>query len=264
MTGKALNGQWNVTVHRIKNEKEDCMRKAKVLLFIGVFLFCLQGMAAATPGVNIQIGDQSWYQELTEMKGGMLKYSNPAGFKSSAGSITGFSLMVDADPFIVWGFTATNFTNIPQNFGFAFLPGVVLNPAVPGNSIIDASISGGITDNDGNGVSIAPFGQATIQVNVTDFDTAKQFTWGVGPADFKVGPVAQALPYVGEFMATLPGPVAPVMFGDSVFFTLSANDTASLTGYCAVNATPIPGSLVLLGSGIFGLVGVGMRKKSSR
>jgi hypothetical protein len=141
----------------------------------------------------------------------------------------------------------------------------VLNPTIPGNSTITASIAGGITDNNNDGVTIAPFGLPYIQTNVTDAATANQFMWGVGPADTK-GPQTGfgAFSYVGEIMAPTNGPTSPVMFGEIVQFTLTPGDTASLTGYCSINPyhTPIPGSLLLLGSSLLGLVGWRRFRKS--
>lgn len=242
------------------------MRQIKLLAVIGLMIFTFPGLAAAAPGFTTMIGEDAWNTELTEVSSGI--YSYAGSFSSAAGSIKGFHLTVDADPWIAFGMTATNFSNVPQQFGFVFLPGVVLSPPLTGNTVIDASIAGGLTDNNGDGVRIAPvLPFDKIQVNVTDAVTAKQFIWGVGPADSKGGP-AGAYEYVGETMATAAGPLAPVMFGEMVQFTLSPHDTASLTGYCAINdeiqrrvAAPIPGSLLLLGSGILGLVGVGWRRR---
>ncbi len=242
------------------------MRQIKLLAVIGVFLLSLPGLAAAAPGFTTMIGEDAWNNELTEVRSGI--YSYTGSFSSTAGSITGFHLTVDADPWIAFGMTATNFASVPLQFGFVFLPGTVLNPPLTGNTVIDASIAGGLTDNNGDGVSIAPLLPFDkIQINVTDAGTAKQFIWGVGPADNKGGP-AGAYEYVGETMATAAGPFAPVMFGEVVQFTLSPHDTASLTGYCAINdeiqrrvVAPIPGSLLLLGSGVLGLGGVGWRKR---
>jgi hypothetical protein len=78
------------------------------------------------------------------------------------------------------------------------------------------------------------------------------------------GPPADAYPYTSVPFSALniAGPHAA--FGEIVAFTLTGfGDVASLTGYCAIApAVPLPGTLLFLGSGLLGLVGVGLRRKN--
>jgi hypothetical protein len=237
------------------------MRKLKLLLLTCVFIISLQGIAAATPTIIFTIGGTSIYQTLTLTSTGLYTFSGTVS--SSGASLTNFWITVKTDPYIAYGFTAVNNTAITKDFGFDFLPGVAFNPPLTGATTIRASIFGGITDNNDDGVSIAPYNQAAIQINYTDEGTANEFSWSVGPADSK-GPQAGfgSFPYVGEVLAAAPGPFAPVMFGEAVHFTLTPGDIASLTGYCYITA-PIPGSLLLLGSGLLGLLAIGRRNRKS-
>lgn len=78
------------------------------------------------------------------------------------------------------------------------------------------------------------------------------------------GPPARAYPYtsVPFAAANIAGPHA--LFGELVGFTLTGfGDVASLTGFCSITpAVPLPGTLLFLGSGLLGLVGVGLRRKN--
>ena len=62
-------------------------------------------------------------------------------------------------------------------------------------------------------------------------------------------------------------PAPNVNFGLSLNILLSANDALGVTGVCKYEAAPpgapIPGSMLLMGSGLFGLIGIGIRRKSA-
>jgi hypothetical protein len=165
--------------------------------------------------------------------------------------------------------------NTPSGAGTIVLGG----GTITGSGIPVVSVSG--TGTPFNADTILPLTntflnfQATIGGAVaTDFITITSGAQTYMTGTFKDAPIV--VPSSGKFRAFIADfddtkPVSDVQayFGFAPnmqwegFINLSYN---SLTGKAlsgdVVNYTPIPGSLLLLGSGIIGLVGVGRRKKS--
>jgi len=129
----------------------------------------------------------------------------------------------------------------------------IVMPGVP--TIVNASLVGGLTDFTGNGVSIAPFLTAGILDNMV---VPPGFAWGTGPAA-AFGPGAPGAFYVYGPSVLPPAagpPVGAALFSETISFLLSGNsDAAALTGFCAINVIPVPPTLLLMGTGLLGLVG---------
>jgi len=196
----------------------------------------------------------------------------PIGYAIPAQTINGSSWqvsitgVVDIDPFISFGFTATNIDSAPHDFGFMFFPGVpILMPSGP--TLLKSSIVGGLTDSTGDGVSISPAtGNTMVSDNYLSLNPTNPIIWSVGPAvTFAQGEPGSFYNY-GAFAFSGPGPDGPftdILFGEKVLFTLSGyGDIAALTGYCSINPVPLPGAALLLGSGLLGLVGWRRFRKS--
>jgi hypothetical protein len=130
-------------------------------------------------------------------------------------------------------------------------------PINVGTAKMTVSISGELTDTTGDGVSIGGYGTYLVQESATRPDTELE----VGnPFNDPGSGSRQIYTYPAQVnSAIFPGPHQ--YLGQYVGFYLSGNnDIAVLNGRTTL--APIPGSLLLLGSGIMGLVGMGIRRKS--
>lgn len=177
--------------------------------------------------------------------------------------------VLDPDPSIAWGIAVTDF-GAPTTFTFTFT-----TPIVPtGNpSVVAGSVSGGLTDATGNGVSITPdvaLGDpdgdtvSELQVNEVGVGGPPVFTnMGVdvgGAVAF--GPGVPGANYIyGPFTS---GPIAGppgvwTSLQSRVSFTLSGGgDIASLTGFASI--VPEPGSMVIVAMGALALAGIARRR----
>jgi hypothetical protein len=236
------------------------MKKIIIPLLIVLLSLGTAGAALALTGYAY-INQTEFAFDMVKNAQGNYSYNSGNGFSTGEGFMQ-FNISTNIDPFISYGLSATNFTPAPILFALV-IPAFPVGPFPAVN--VTASISGGLTDATGDGVTIAPFfvepisGLPLIQINATN-----AYSWGVGGA-FSAGP-AGAYGYAGlplSFAANnVAGPHA--LFGEVVGFTLSGLfDVASLTGYCSVNPVPLPGAVWLLGSGLMGLAGLGLRRRKS-
>jgi opacity protein-like surface antigen len=223
----------------------------KKIVLLMVLMLALATTASAQSGLEgiVFIGEEEFSFIMEKGAGGYYQAKDQY-FEALDGSSISFNVTTNIDPFISYGLTATNVTANPVNFGLV-IP--VFNITPIGSGSVTASISGGVTDATGNGVAIDPLLGDNIQLNQTD-----NAVWGVG-GPFAVGPPPGSYTYPPAFFAgVFPGP--HTVFGELVAFSLTGDfDVASLTGYCSI-ATPIPGGLVLVGSGL--LLLVGLRRKN--
>lgn len=242
------------------------MRKIPAFMLV-VFLVLGLSLAASAdtiePGqIMLQIGGdfQVFDMGLVNVDG-KEAYNLASAFSNGGGASIQVNGLANPDPAIAWGLTAINPTANPLNFGFMLAIPIALGN-VP--TIVNASISGGLTDftADPVGVAITPFNQPDIQVNFAD-----SFTWGVGSAAV-FGPTFPGALYVygAHLFGPAAGPNGPLaIFGETVSFTLTPNgDIASLTGYCRIDAVPLPTTLFTLGAGVLGLALATRRRKQDR
>jgi hypothetical protein len=181
--------------------------------------------------------------------------------------------MMDPDPFIAWGYSVVDF-GAPSTFSFSFT-----TPIVPtGNpSIVYGSISGGLTDATGNGVSITPDGSlgdpdgdsiSELAINEVGVGGPPVFTnMGVdvgGAVSYGPG-VPGATHTHGPFTT---GPIAgPPGIWTSLHshggFTLSGGgDIVSLTGYASI--VPEPSTIALVAIGAMSILGrIALRRRKA-
>jgi hypothetical protein len=175
---------------------------------------------------------------------------------SSAGEYDiGVSGMLDPDPQISWGVTVTDF-GAPSNFNFLFNTPIAVGP---GPTTVNASVSGGITDSNNNGVTITPnLADSDLdtfsELAVATLDGATNMGVDVGLAQ-SAGPPSGAYSYGAYGAGPQPGPAGPFStLSVTVGFGLSGGgDIASLTGFAQI--VPEPGSVVLF---VMGLLGLGL------
>ncbi len=148
----------------------------------------------------------------------------------------------------------------PSTFTFIFSIPVVL-PALP--TVVNASIVGGFTDFTGDGVAITAANASGL---VQDNNLATvAFTWSVGPsASFGPGPPGSLYAYGPYTFGPAAGPSGPYTgtFITTASFGLSGGgDVAALTGFCSIDPVPLPPTLLLLGSGLVGMIGLRVRQR---
>jgi hypothetical protein len=238
------------------------MKRMRVVLLGLILVLALVSSSWASAGVVVTdlgflFNDQYYAVPLVPdpVKPGKMDVQ-PGFYIMTSDFFASISGSLDPDPIIALGFAVTNFGANPANFGFAAAVPIALGP-MP--TILNASISGGLTDFSGNGVALGLVNQPTVLQN-----TAGPNSWGAGLAQAFAGQGAGAQYTYGPWVFG-PAPGAPVpagLFTESISFSLTGgNDIAALTSYCSITAVPLPPSAWLLGSGFLGLLGLGWRRK---
>jgi len=159
-------------------------------------------------------------------------------FIERPGFTINISATLNSDPFIAYGLAVTDF-GAPSAFSFIFS-----TPIVPTGPLttVQASISGGLTDVTGNGVSLTPTAAKTQTSSVS----APPTSMGVDVGDLALhGPGSPGALYTyGPYAAgPMAGPVGIwTGLSTTAAFTLSGDgDIAALTGFASVNtATTVP------------------------
>jgi hypothetical protein len=160
-----------------------------------------------------------------------------------------YSGYLNPDPFISYSVGVTNFSNVSQSYAFTFF--TPLFPMVTDPSVVTASISGGLSDLFGDGVTFTPtaaFAQmSSVGGPLTDLGV------DVGGAASGSGGAAGANYTYGSFASGLQsGPAGSWSFMQTTLsFTLTPHDSVALTGFVQITPVPEPSELLLLISGLF-------------
>lgn len=179
------------------------------------------------------------------------------GFAGSTNSLadgpSGFSfawnLLVNPDPFIIGNIVVTNTSTTTQSlFVQITLP---TNLAMP-QTLVGGSITGTLTDLNGDGATLSSIGSNSIYTALTDL--------GFGTQALAGGLLSSTSVSTGPFLSASIGPAS---FGDPIpsqphgavnenitvqfQFSLSAGDSASFTSIFVVEPVPAPGAMALLG-----------------
>ncbi|MFA4903536.1 MAG: hypothetical protein WC600_12440 [Desulfobaccales bacterium] len=236
------------------------MKRTSIALIALLMVVGLTTSAMAF-GVTISSGGESFDLSYLQSESGFVLSEQTINF--SGGDQVIITGNASADPIISYGLAVTDF-GAPSTFAFVFSIPVLAGelPALP--TVVTSSIVGGLTDFTGNGVTITATNlNGLIQDNFLQ-DVA--FTWSVGPtAAFGPGPAGSLYAYGPYTFGPAPGPSGPYtgIFSTTVSFGLSGGgDVAALTGFCSINpVVPLPPTLLLLGSGLVGLIGLRVRQR---
>jgi PEP-CTERM motif len=155
---------------------------------------------------------------------------------------------IDSDPVVTGTLGVTNLFSTTQQFTFLFtLP---ITP-IPGNTVTGGSFRGTVTDNDGNGATIATgTGSAfyTAQLDGAAWQSLYPAVSSVSAGSFLSSNITPAS--FGAPIPSLPGPPVASSIGIQLDFSLTAFDSASITSNHVVLPVPEPGTGALLGIGL--------------
>jgi hypothetical protein len=228
-------------------------------------------------------GDSAWTLESSDS----IAYFTPGGDGSWTMSQdwdwnrAAFTFHIDSgatvgnlDPFLAYGFVATNLTGGLLSFEHAVTAPVV--PTVSGPNLVRASVVAGVTDATGNGVTLAPTpthtqdsdGNPELQLFL--LGSSNNFTSGYANAGVDVGTVlAQPASGVGTSYAYGPFAAGPVagptgswnfMQLRTAFSLTGNNDIAVVTGFAEITPIPEPEAYALMLAGL-GLVAFAARRR---
>lgn len=166
------------------------------------------------------------------------------------------SLTLNPDPVVTWSLTANNFSTTTLPYLFVF--GTPLSPTLSGPTVATSQISGSLTDNTRNGITLNPLVGAFVQnptVSPSLISTnapsggafSRSSTAGTGPITYTYN-LASAGPVAGPSA----GPYN--LLTTTVSFTLTGlGDRAALTGNATIDPVPLPAAAWLMLSGLAGI-----------
>jgi hypothetical protein len=228
-------------------------------------VIALAGSAAADtsvlPNLNIRVGtmngvyDYNAAQVGTSWANGNSTFGYQGAVSSplaSDGFNLSWGLLVNPDPFIVGNLVVTNTSGSTQTF---FLEVVLPINVALASSLVGGSVTGTVTDLNGDGATVAAAGNTPIYTALTDVDG--MFNGNVagtllGGASASAGSFGSATIGPAQFGSPIPSqPYGAVTTNIAIRlnFTLTAGDSASFTSLFVV--VPGPGALAVAGLGLF-------------
>jgi hypothetical protein len=195
-------------------------------------------------------------------------WGNPNGTFSFLGSKgqqgnygLGWSMLVNPDPFVIANFVVTNNSAFDQTFTIT-----VTLPTNSGglNSFIGGSVTGSVTDLNGNGATLSSPAAGSIYGAIIDnnvVETLLDDPFSVSTGAFQsntVGPASFGDPIPNQPYL----PLVTTNIGITLSFVLSAGDSASFTSIFVVEYAVIPGPAGLAMLGLAGLFAGARRRRA--
>jgi hypothetical protein len=234
----------------------------------GLFVFGLSvslASAASANHISLQVftdGVQTGYYDATDLgcSEGEISQCTGEGLVVGDLRLDSWTINLDTDP-VVSGITAVTNLNSSLSQQFTLLFTLVTGPTGSPGTVIGGSVQGGMTDNDGNDATVSTAtGSALYSARI---DGATVQTLYADPQSFSAGGgfLSGNIPNVafGTPIPSQPGPGVTTNIGIQLDFVLTPLDSASFTSVFVVEA-PEPGTLLLLGSALLGLVIMGGRR----
>lgn len=176
-------------------------------------------------------------------------------------SIDSLDIFIDSDPVVsgTWAVTNTDGLNATQQFTMVFtLP---IAPSIPGATLSGGSVSGTVSDGDGNGATLsAVTGSSLYTAQIDGADTATLYDdpTSIVAAPFDTAAIAEAI-FGAPVPSQLGGP-ALASIGIVLDFELTQFDSATFTSEHEVVPVPEPGTAALIGLGCVLLAGARRRR----
>jgi hypothetical protein len=167
-----------------------------------------------------------------------------------------WDIFVDGDPVVSGPVVVTNLAAVTQQFTFIFtLPVAAIGPS----TLTGGSVQGGMTDNNGDGVTLSTAaGSAfyTARLDGADYQMLYADPQSFSAGSFLSGNVPSLA--FGTPIPSQAGPAVAASIGLRLDFLLTGQDQASFTSNFVVVPVPEPATGALLG---LGLLALGLRSR---
>lgn len=223
------------------------------------FAFAASADGTVIPNLYFTMGSGSSSHSYSagEIGGSWANANRTYGFAGSTAPLTdspvglavSWNLLVNSDPFIVGNISVTNTGTTTREF---FLHLILPKGTPASHSRVGGSVTGTVTDRNGNGAVLSSIGDSGLFTAITDFGASTRATAG--------SLLSSTTITAGSFQSSSLGPAS---FGDPIpsqlhglvaeniamqfRFSLTAGDSASFTSIFVVEAVPAPGAVALMG-----------------
>jgi len=215
-------------------------------------------------GLEILGNGQTWNYNSTDLGcsdpgEGTKSQCTGSGLVVSAGllRLDSWSISLDGDPVISGPIAVTNLSGSTQQFTFTFTLPTVTGPS----TLTGGSVQGGMTDNNGDGVTLSTASGSAFYTPMIDGGAFGPGILYADPQSFSAGGFLSGnVPNLafGTPIPSQPGPAVATSIGIKLDFLLTKQDSATFSSVFVVQPVPEPGTAALLG---LGLLTLGIRSR---